>query len=88
MKRLRTRIYVDGYNFYYGRLKGTKFKWLDIVAIFETQILPSVLFAPPPSLTPTKMELLPCAVKYFTAPILERLAKGADSVSSATRSSS
>jgi 6-hydroxy-3-succinoylpyridine 3-monooxygenase len=82
MKRLRTRIYVDGYNFYYGRLKGTKFKWLDIVAIFETQILPSVLFAPPPSLTPTKMELLPCAVKYFTAPILERLAKGADSVSS------
>lgn len=82
MRRLRTRIYVDGYNFYYGRLKGTKFKWLDIVSLFERQILPSVLFAPPPSLDPVEMQILPCAVKYFTAPILERLAKGSDSVSS------
>jgi len=82
MKALRTRIYVDGYNLYYGRLKGTRFKWLDIVNLFEQQILPTVLFAPPPDAVARTMVLLPCALKYFTAPILERLAKGADSVSS------
>jgi len=27
---LRTNIYVDGFNLYYGALKNTPFKWLDI----------------------------------------------------------
>ena len=26
---LRTRLYVDGYNLYYGCLKNTADKWLD-----------------------------------------------------------
>jgi uncharacterized LabA/DUF88 family protein len=26
---LRANIYIDGFNFYYGCLKGTKYKWLD-----------------------------------------------------------
>lgn len=26
----RTNIYVDGFNLYYGALKGTPYKWLDI----------------------------------------------------------
>ena len=26
---MRTRVYVDGFNLYYGALKGTPFKWLD-----------------------------------------------------------
>lgn len=26
---------MDGYNLYYGRLRGTSFKWLDLVALFE-----------------------------------------------------
>ena len=25
----RTRVYVDGYNLYYGCLKGSPHKWLD-----------------------------------------------------------
>ncbi len=25
----RTIAYIDGYNLYYGLLKGTKFKWKD-----------------------------------------------------------
>jgi uncharacterized LabA/DUF88 family protein len=25
----RTNVYVDGFNFYYGAVKGTPFKWLD-----------------------------------------------------------
>jgi uncharacterized LabA/DUF88 family protein len=32
---LRTAVFVDGYNLYYGRLRGTPFKWLDIVALCE-----------------------------------------------------
>jgi hypothetical protein len=30
-----TGVYVDGYNLYYGRLRGTPFKWLDLVALFD-----------------------------------------------------
>lgn len=32
---IRTAVYVDGYNLYYGRLRGTPFKWLDLVLLFE-----------------------------------------------------
>lgn len=32
---LRTRVYVDGFNLYYGCLKGTPWKWLNLVALFE-----------------------------------------------------
>ncbi|QBM30616.1 NYN domain-containing protein [Hydrogenophaga pseudoflava] len=31
----RTGVYVDGYNLYYGRLRGTDFKWLDLVKLVE-----------------------------------------------------
>ena len=27
---LKTNVYIDGFNLYYGSLKGTPFKWLDI----------------------------------------------------------
>jgi hypothetical protein len=27
------RAYVDGFNLFYSSLKGTKYKWLDIVAL-------------------------------------------------------
>jgi hypothetical protein len=27
---MRAYVYVDGFNLYYGALKGTKFKWLDL----------------------------------------------------------
>lgn len=32
---LRTAIYIDGYNLYYGRLRGIQYKWLDVVALFS-----------------------------------------------------
>ncbi len=34
----RTAVYVDGYNLYYGRLRGTTFKWLDLVTFFDSLI--------------------------------------------------
>jgi uncharacterized LabA/DUF88 family protein len=33
---LRTYIYIDGFNFYYGAVKGTPHKWLNFKALFET----------------------------------------------------
>lgn len=32
---IATAIYVDGYNFYYGRIRGTPHKWTDLVALFD-----------------------------------------------------
>jgi hypothetical protein len=29
----RARFYIDGFNFYYGAVKGTPWKWLDFEAI-------------------------------------------------------
>lgn len=72
-KPLRTRIYLDGYNFYYGCLKLTQFKWLDPKALF-TQILQT-------SQT-DDFELAEPAVMYFTALILKEFATSQDSVSS------
>jgi hypothetical protein len=31
----RTIVYVDGFNFYYGAVRGTAWKWLDPVALFQ-----------------------------------------------------
>lgn len=32
----RTYVYVDGYNLYYGALKNTPYKWLDLKTLFQT----------------------------------------------------
>ena len=49
---MRTFVYVDGFNLYYGALKGTPFKWLDPVSLFEKVLQP-------------RHDIL--KVKYFTA---------------------
>lgn len=35
----RTVVYVDGFNLYYGALKGTPYRWLDL-AVFARNLLP------------------------------------------------
>ena len=37
---MRTRVYVDGFNLFYGALKGTSFKWVDLVRL-STLVLPA-----------------------------------------------
>src|SRR5215831_16091415 len=37
--RQRTNVYVNGFNLYYGCLKGTSFRWLDLHKLF-TLLLP------------------------------------------------
>ena len=55
---MRTTIYIDGYNLYYSRLKGTQYKWLDITTLFRERIL-----------RPQDPNAEVVAVKYFTAPV-------------------
>ena len=49
---MRTFVYVDGFNLYYGALKGTSWKWLDLPALFAKVLQP-------------RHDIL--KVKYFTA---------------------
>lgn len=37
---MRTHIYIDGFNFYYGCVKGTPYKWLDFMALFKRILRP------------------------------------------------
>ena len=39
MAKKRTIVYIDGFNLYYGLLRFTSYKWLDIVA-FAKALLP------------------------------------------------
>ena len=57
-ENVRTRVYVDGFNLYYGALKGTPFKWLDPV------LLTSLLLPPD-----YEIERL----RYFTARVSGKL---------------
>lgn len=52
---MKTIVYVDGLNLYYGALRGTAFKWLDLYALFREHVLESA----------TELE----QVRYYTAPV-------------------
>lgn len=52
----RTAVYVDGFNLYYGSVKGTPYKWLDLGRLC-TLLLPSSRIV---------------RIKYFTAEIHSR----------------
>ncbi len=53
---MRTNVYIDGFNFYYGAVKGTPYKWVDLARLC-TLLLP-------------KNQIN--QVKYFTAPVSAR----------------
>jgi uncharacterized LabA/DUF88 family protein len=52
---MKTIVYVDGLNLYYAALRGAPFKWLDLYALFQDQVLEAG----------TDVE----QVRYYTAPI-------------------
>lgn len=59
---MKTTLYIDGYNLYYGALRGSPYKWLDIVKLFT-------------KLTKERSpEADIVAVKLFTAPVRIRFA--------------
>ncbi len=52
---MKTIVYVDGFNLYYGCLRKTPYKWLDLYELFKNHLL-----IPDTDLV---------EIKYFTAPI-------------------
>lgn len=62
---VRTIVYVDGYNLYYGLLRGSNAKWLDLYRLFNSYVLDS------------SAELL--EVRYYTAPVLSRMSDDTES---------
>jgi NYN domain len=54
---LRTIVYVDGFNLYYGCLKGTPYRWLDLAALSRRLLRPD-------------SDVI--AIKYFTARVRSR----------------
>ena len=60
---MKTIYYVDGYNLFYGALKHTPYKWLDLRALLHDQIV--------------RVQEPSCAflrIKYFTANIKAKIA--------------
>ena len=53
---MKTNVYVDGFNLYYGCVKGTPYKWLDLVAFFAAHLPDNQLHR----------------VRYFTALVTPR----------------
>lgn len=62
---MRTVVYVDGYNLYYGLLRKTTLKWLDLFALFRDHVLGP------------ETELI--QVRYYTAPVLGRMCDSSES---------
>ena len=68
---MKTKVYIDGFNLYYGCLRGTTYKWLDVFKLFNDYVIPSSLSEP------TSLDVF---VKYFTAQIIDKAAKSSSSV--------
>jgi hypothetical protein len=54
---VKTKVYVDGFNLYFGALKGTSYKWLNIVEAVRNHI---------------KSHHVIVGTKYFTAKLNPR----------------
>lgn len=63
---MRTIVYVDGYNLYYGLLRRSSYKWLDLFSLFQNHVLDK------------DAEVI--EVRYYTAPVLGKLCDDPDSI--------
>ena len=62
---MKTIVYVDGYNLYYGLLRRSVFKWLDLYRLFQEHAL-----GPDTDVV---------EVRYYTAPVLGRMSDDPES---------
>jgi hypothetical protein len=53
---MRTHVYIDGFNFYYGCVKGTPYKWLNLAEFCRILLPPNDIRS----------------IKYFTARVDSR----------------
>lgn len=56
---MRTIVFVDGYNLYYGMLRRSPYKWLDLFALFHDHALDH--------------DAGVIEVRYYTAPVLGKM---------------
>lgn len=63
---MRTIVYIDGYNFYFGLLKNTPYKWLDSVALIKHIC----------RIQNPEFDVI--TVKFFTAPVITRVSSRGD----------
>jgi hypothetical protein len=56
---MKTIVYVDGYNLYYGMLRKSSYKWLDLYSLFQHHVL-----SPDAEVVD---------VRYYTAPLITRI---------------
>ena len=62
---MRTIAYIDGYNLYYGLLRKSQYKWLDVYALFRDQVLNQ------------GSDIV--EVRYYTAPMLGKMSDDLES---------
>lgn len=62
---MRTIAYIDGYNLYYGLLRKSQYKWLDVYALFRDHALNQ------------SSDLV--EVRYYTAPMLGKMSDDLES---------
>lgn len=62
---MKTIVYVDGYNLYYGLLRRSAFKWLDLYRLFQEHVL-----GPDADVV---------EIRYYTAPVLGRMSDDPES---------
>ena len=72
---MKTMIYVDGYNLFYGCLKHTRYKWLDLHKLFVEHIV----HAQDPASNVTQL-------KFFTADIKAKIASNGQAATQAQQS--
>ena len=56
-EKLKTIVFIDGYNLYYGLLRRSPYKWLDLYTLFQSHVLQNA-------------DVL--EIRYYTAPVLAR----------------
>lgn len=56
---MKTIVYVDGWNLYYGLLRKSPYKWLDLFSLFQHHVL--------------ALDVEVIEVRYYTAPLLARI---------------
>ncbi|MBH1971004.1 MAG: NYN domain-containing protein [Moraxellaceae bacterium] len=61
---MKTIVFIDGYNLYYGLLRRSPYKWLDLYALFQHHVLQNADVS---------------EIRYYTAPVLARMSDDVDS---------
>lgn len=61
---MKTTVYIDGFNLYYGRLRYTPYKWLDLYKLFSHHLL-----------KPLSPETEQLQIKFFTSNVKSRFSR-------------